>query len=47
MQDYKAMYLCLFNAVTDALEAQSSGDIQEAARILMEAQLHTEVSFLR
>ena len=47
MQNYKAMYLCLFNAITDALEAQSSGDIQEANRILTEAQRYTEELFLR
>ena len=46
MQDYKAMYFCLFNAITDALEAQSGGDVQEAVRILMEAQRHTEELFL-
>ena len=47
MQDYKAMYLYLFNAITDALEVQSSGDIQESARFLMEAQRQTEDLFLR
>ena len=47
MQDYKTMYLCLFNAITDALEAQSVGDIQEATRILMEAQCHTAELFVK
>ncbi|SCJ25379.1 Uncharacterised protein [uncultured Flavonifractor sp.] len=47
MQDYKTMYFYLFNAITDALDAQSSGDIQEATRILTEAQCHTEELFLK
>ena len=38
MTDYKAMYLLLFNAVTDALEKMDRQNYGEASALLIAAQ---------
>ena len=39
---YKKMYLCLFNAITDALQELEKRNASSARKILQEAQRHTE-----
>ena len=46
MPDYKEMYLTLFNAVTDALEAIHKSNIGEATEILCQAQQKTESLYI-
>lgn len=46
MQIYKAMYLRLFNAVTDAIEALRVGQPFQARDLLIAAQQETEEMFL-
>jgi|GEM_PF-332681 len=47
MDDYKQMYLVLFNSVTDALDDLHRQDCAGAARRLAQAQCRTEELFLR
>ena len=42
MTDYKAMYLLLFNAVTDALEKMDRQNYGEASALLIAAQQKAE-----
>jgi hypothetical protein len=44
---YRAMYLHLFRAVTEAIGACEQGRIEGAKGILMEAQRHTEEMFIK
>lgn len=46
MQIYKKAYLKLFNAITDALTALDSPDIDSAKAILMSAQQTAEELFI-
>lgn len=46
MDSYKKMYLHLFNAVTDALEAMQADNFGVAAEILKDAQLACEEIYL-
>ena len=46
MADYKKMYLTLFNAITDGLEALTKGDILAAEQLLMAAQQQTEEMYM-
>lgn len=43
---YKTMYLHLFNAVTDALEALDAGQTGEAAFLLIRAQQECEELYI-
>ena len=45
--EYKASYLILFNAVTDALEAMNAKNCDEAETILVQAQKAAEEAFIR
>lgn len=42
MTDYKAMYLLLFNAITDALEKMDEQNYGEACELLIDAQQKAE-----
>ncbi|MBS1402056.1 MAG: hypothetical protein HPZ79_03620 [Oscillospiraceae bacterium] len=46
MQNFKKMYLCLFNAITGALRAIEKQDFARAQAILMQAQQRTEELYL-
>ena len=46
MTDYKAMYLLLFNAVTDALEKMDRQNYGEASALLIAAQRQEQESAL-
>lgn len=46
MPNYKKMYLILFNAITDALEALDAQKFALASKILIDAQRHTEVMYI-
>ena len=46
MADYRAMYLFLFNAVTDALRCLESGETHRANEILIRAQQVCEDIYL-
>ena len=46
MEDYKKMYLTLFNAITDGLEALAKGDLLSAKQLLMAAQQKTEEIYM-
>ncbi len=43
---YKKMYLCLFNAITDALQELEKRNVSSARKILQEAQRHTEEMYM-
>ena len=42
MTDYKAMYLLLFNAITDALEKMDEQNYGKACELLIDAQQKAE-----
>jgi len=44
--DYKRLYLSLFNAVTDAVEAIQQGELQRAEKLLISAQQKTEEIYM-
>ena len=44
--DYKHMYLCLFNAVTDALRELEAGDAPSAGTMLRDAQQKCEEMYI-
>lgn len=46
MVDYKAMYLLLFNAVTDALEKMDRQNYGEASALLIAAQQKAEELYM-
>lgn len=46
MPDYKKMYLILFNAITDALEALNTQKFVLASTRLIEAQQRTEALYI-
>lgn len=46
MTDYKAMYLLLFNAVTDALEKMDRQNNGEASALLIAAQQKAEELYM-
>ena len=46
MTDYKAMYLLLFNAVTDALEKMDVQNYGEASALLITAQQKAEELYM-
>lgn len=46
MTDYKAMYLLLFNAVTDALEKMGEQNYGEAGALLIAAQQKAEEIYM-
>ncbi len=46
MTDYKAMYLLLFNAVTDALEKMDRQNYAEASALLIAAQHKAEELYM-
>ena len=46
MTDYKAMYLLLFNAVTDALEKMNRQNYGEASALLIAAQQKAEELYM-
>lgn len=46
MTDYKAMYLLLFNAVTDALEKMDRQNSGEASALLIAAQQKAEELYM-
>jgi len=46
MDVYKAMYLALFHAVTDALAAQEKQNFGQAAQLLRQGQQQAEEIFL-
>lgn len=46
MTDYKAMYLLLFNAVTDALEKMDGQNYGEASALLIDAQQKAEELYM-
>lgn len=46
MQKYKEMYLQLFNAITDAIEALEKANYGSAREILILAQQRAEEAFL-
>ena len=46
MVDYQKMYYRLFNAITDALEAMSRGELAQASSLLMQAQQDTEEEYI-
>ena len=46
MTDYKAMYLLLFNAVTDALEKMDRQNCGEASALLIAAQQKAEELYM-
>ncbi len=43
---YKKMYLCMFNAGTDALEFLEAGDVEAAKKRLMDAQCEAEEIYI-
>ena len=45
--DYKRMYFHLFNALTDAIEEITHGDVLTAQNILIKAQQDTEEIYLQ
>lgn len=47
MDDYKTMYIILFNAITNALEAQAKNNYEMATRILISAQQSAEEIFIK
>ena len=46
MTDYKAMYLLLFNAVTDALEKMDRQNYREVSALLIAAQQKAEELYM-
>ena len=46
MSEYKEMYSCLFNAITDALEKIDTGNYAAAKEILILAQINAEEIFI-
>lgn len=46
METYKAMYLLLFNAVTDSIEALTAQNFGQAKEILIQAQQDAEEYYL-
>lgn len=46
MTDYKAMYLLLFNAITDALEKMDEQNYGEASALLIAAQQKVEELYM-
>ncbi len=46
MQNFKKMYFCLFNTITDALWAIEKQDFARAQAILIQAQQRTEALYL-
>ena len=46
MQNFKKMYFCLFNAITDALWAIEKQDFARAQAILIQAQQRAEALYL-
>ena len=46
MDEYKAMYYHLFNAVTDALERLEAGELEETKEILYRAQCECEEMYI-
>lgn len=46
MPDYKKMYLILFNAITDALDALDAQKFVLASKTLIDAQRRTEALYL-
>ena len=47
MENYKKMYLLLFNASTDAIESMEKLNIGSAKETLMQAQQATEELFMQ
>ena len=47
MSDYKRLYLQLFNAVTDAIEALRSRNYDRAEHLLISAQQKAEEVYIR
>lgn len=46
MMDYQRLYTCLFNALTDALEAMENQNFGTAKSILVRAQQDAEEMYL-
>lgn len=46
MPDYKKMYLILFNAITDAMDALNAQKFALASKILIDVQRHTEAMYI-
>lgn len=46
MDNYKTMYYILFNAITNAVEAQKKGNYETAIKILISAQQDSEEIFI-
>lgn len=46
MDTYQTMYFILFNAITNAIEAQSRGNYEMAVNILISAQQNSEEIFV-
>jgi C4-dicarboxylate-specific signal transduction histidine kinase len=46
MDNYKAMYYILFNAITNAIEAQADSNYETAMKILIKAQQNAEEVFI-
>ena len=44
--DYRKLYFCLFNAVTDALQAIEQQNYGQASAILIAAQQETEEMYM-
>lgn len=42
MEEYRIMYYCLFNAVTDAIRKAENGETEEIREILIRAQQECE-----